>query len=464
MGNPVGQRTCNQHQSDGRNEPEEAANCKADREARGFETSASSIAASNASAFSSSRSNSAVSTTVVAILLFAGLNFVWAKSQIGLLSALDYPRQTWTGTAIDDFLRSSKQRAQVTFLGSSLMVTPIISVDADYLHEKMDAPYHHRSVFFQDKYKELTGQALTTFNFAIPGEMPSDAFLITKFLLKGEQRPDVLVYGVGPRDFIDNLLPSASATDPYKHLARMGEMPNNDSLAQADWQKTLNERLGRLFFTYGHKDDIACSFNRFAGKFVLPNLPPETAQQEWEYKQMVIPNVQEFEVLPKECLVAPTKTGKENQFKDNLAEYRDRYHELKWDTFLTQMQFLGETLDLANERKIHPVLVAMPITEGNRGLITDFVWDLYKKNLRVVAQAKHATFIDMATAQKFDGNDFADTVHLNARGGTKLLSTLAQRLSEAAEIKTALASRKFEDESMRLPSPSLAAGVRQTRL
>lgn len=51
--------------------------------------------------------------------------------------------------------------------------------------------------------------------------MPSDAYLITQLLLGYKDHPKLIVYGVGPRDFVDNLLTSATSTDPYRCLSKI---------------------------------------------------------------------------------------------------------------------------------------------------------------------------------------------------------------------------------------------------
>lgn len=406
---------------------------------------------------------SRVCVTIAAAFLFGAVNLVMAAAHFGLLSPTDFPVTTWTGTAVEDFLHGSTGRPQIAFLGSSLMVTPIISVDADYKQQNIDAPYHHRSLFFEDTYKKLTGRKLSTFNFAIPGEMPSDAFLITKFMLKDDKRPDVIVYGVGPRDFLDNLLPSASATDPYAHLSKFGDLSDHTHLMISDWQERLNYDLGRVCYSYAHKSDLSAQCNKILAQALIPHLPPETAQEEYEYKQMVIPDYQKFAVVPSQCIITPTKPNADTALKDNLAEYRNRYRELKWDTFLTQLQFLGETLDTAKERKIHAVLVAMPITKGNRGLISDEVWHLYKQNLRVMAKLKGADFIDMPKVTAFNDSDFADTVHLNAHGGTIFLSALAGKLAANQQVADATAPKRFY-EQLYAPMDKTVAALKRDAL
>jgi hypothetical protein len=343
------------------------------------------------------------------------------------------------------------------------MVTPLVSVDADYSGQPIDAPYHHRSQYFEDRYSQFANQKVSTFNFAIPGEMPSDAYFITRFLLKGEKRPDVIVYGVGPRDFLDNLLPSASATDPFEHLAKFGDVWDHAPHLVCDWEQQLNHLLAQALYLYDHKADLSSSLDRIASAALVSRLPKETPQQEYEYRQMIMPELNHFEAIAKECMIAPTKPEANQGQKDNIEEYRQRYHDLKWDTFLSQMQFLGETLDLAKQRDIHAVIVAMPITERNRRLISDSVWRLYKENLKVIAQTKGAEFVDMQPTGQFSDPDFADTVHLNAHGGMVLLDTLALRLSRDTATKSSLLPHPIREEDLH-PNPSMLAGLKKGKV
>src|SRR5579885_3144617 len=161
--------------------------------------------------------------TFWAIAAFLGLSQIMSALQVGALSPQDVPYPTWTSWAISDFMENAQKRPDFVFLGSSLMLVPLDGVDADYTSVALDGSKHHKSIFFEEKFKQYSGEKVDSFNFALPGEMPSDAFLITKFLLRDEHRPHVIVYGVGPRDFMDNLLPSPSATDPFRYLSRFGD-------------------------------------------------------------------------------------------------------------------------------------------------------------------------------------------------------------------------------------------------
>lgn len=375
---------------------------------------------------------------VAAIAGFIAVSALWGSTRFGALSPSDFPFRTWTATAIDDFLSNEQGRPQIDLVGSSLMLAPIGGVDADFTNSAVDAPRHHRSLYFENSFKKLTGESVKTFNFALPGEMPSDAYLITKFLMKGEKRPDVIVYGVGPRDFLDNLLPSPSATDPYAWLSRFGDVNDRIGLISPDWQQRMNYEMGRLIFPYGQKVDLNNSFTRAVASTLNVVVPPTNGGAPMSVRRTILPEYRNFEVGDRECLFTPTTDANRPSFTDNIAEYKKRYKTMKWDTYLTQMRFMLDILNIARERKTHMVIVAMPITQINRSLLSDLAWDTYKHSIKVIALAKGATFIDMEGSGKFATKDFSDTVHLHSGGGAKLLDLLAERLSNDRAVMTAL--------------------------
>ncbi len=405
---------------------------------RTIQASPLAIAQSTSTKRHSFASNLVKSRFFAAIVLFISVSALWGSLRFGALSPSDFPFYTWTACAIEDFLSNEQGRPQIDFVGSSLVLAPLGGVDADFLNAPVDAPHHHRSLYFESAFRKLTGENVKTFNFALPGEMPSDAYLMTKFLMKGEKRPDVIVYGVGPRDFLDNLLPSPSATDPYSLLSRFGDVSDRIALISPDWQQRMNYELGKLLYPYGQKVDLSTSFTRAVTATLAKVIPPTNGGSPMSLRRIILPEYRNFEVAKDECLFTPTTAANRPAFSDNIAEYRKRYKNLKWDTYLTQMRFMTDILNIARERKTHVVIVAMPITQINRSLLSDLAWDVYKKGIKVVALAKGASFIDMEGSGKFQTSDFGDTVHLHSGGGAKLLDLLSERLVADRAVMTAL--------------------------
>jgi hypothetical protein len=377
------------------------------------------------------------STALWGMVLFIAVCQVMAATKLGWLHPQDFPYPTWTSWAINEYKNPKNPRPELVFLGSSLMLVPLDGVDADFTKKPIDGAAHHKSIYFESKYKEYSGNSINTFNLALPGEMPSDAYLLTKFLLKNEQRPDVIVYGVGPRDFMDNLLPSPKATDPFRYLSRLGDYNERIDLIAPKWEERLGYELGRAFYPLAQSENITTSISRQFNNFLastFPNVKPSSTDK----RRGLLPEYHPFEINKKECYFRPTDEKNRPPFVDNIDEYRKRYKTLKWDTFLSQMQFLTDILDIAGARGTHVVVVAMPITDINRQLISDKAWNEYKTRLQKVAESKGATYIDMYATKQFPLSDFGDTVHLHSGGGARLLDMLAKQLAKNHEVTSAL--------------------------
>lgn len=371
-----------------------------------------------------------------ALICFWAVCALAGATRFGQLAPDDFPVRTWTATAITDFLSNQTGRVQFVFLGSSLMLTPLQCADAAFTGKTIDSPYHHRCELFEHQWFETTHDRIKTFNFAIPGEMPTDSYLIVRDLLQGEKQPKVIVVGVGPRDFMDNLLPSPAATDPFEQLSRLHEEHSNDYRPEL-WSR-LNYLLSRACPVYGKKNDLACQSHRYLLSALAPFLPRIEGNASLRFRNEVLPTYRSFEVAKNLCLIAPLKPGERASFVDNAAEYRARYKKLDLHTFNLQFKYLDRSLALANSRGIQTVLMAMPITGENRQLISEDAWNMYCTRLRMLARHRNAIFIDAQVCANFKRTDFGDTVHLNQPGGLKLVDLVCSRLESDDVIHVAL--------------------------
>jgi hypothetical protein len=380
---------------------------------------------------------------LTALLVFAVLNLVVAVVNPCRGKAADFPEMTWTGWAVKHYIEGPKPN--VVFLGSSLMLVPLDGVDANYLNQKIDGSQHHSSVYFESVFKKLTGADIKTFIFALPGEMPSDACLITRNMLSGAKKPDVIVYGVGPRDFMDNLLISPCASDPYRYLSRFGVQPSLVSNLMPDWTDRLNYEFGQACYLYGNKTDLVCEATRGGAKQIEKVLPAPPGSKFTIFdRHMLMPDYHPWELSKGEALFRPIPPDQKIPFEDNLTEYRKRYATVKWDMFVSQMQFLADLMNTARKNGTHVVLVEMPITDLNRSLLKPYAWKAYRNGIKALARAKGATFINLEDSGKFETSDFGDTVHLHSRGGQKLLDLIAEKMAQNAATRIALKLPKTE--------------------
>lgn len=418
------------------------------------ETGARSATAHNASGApgrSPAGAGLTASRFLAAVLLFALLNVSVAWAGLLRVPAANFPELTWTAWTVRDFLQRER-RPDVVFLGSSLVLVPIAGCDADYLGRRLDGSAHHVSAYFQDEFKRRYGRSLATFNFALPGEMPSDAYLIADFLLKGEKRPDVIVYGVGPRDFMDNLLPSPASTDPFRKLARFGDIGPLAGRVMPDFFDRLDFEMSRLSCFYGSKTDTTARLAALAAGWLDSVLAAPAAGGLFTTadRRRLLPAYRPYELSAGEAYFRPTTPAERTTLVDNLPEYRKRYKTVKWSTFVSQMEFLAGVLNSAREKGVKVVLVSMPITDANRSLIKDYAWDAYRQSVKALAHAKGASFIDLMGSGRFETGDFGDTVHLHSGGGRKMLDLLMDELAADSTVRAAL----------RLPAPGGQSGAR----
>ncbi len=349
-------------------------------------------------------------------------------------------KHTWPEWAIADFERR-KENPSVVFLGSSLMFVPLNAADSNLCHCIFSGALHHTSVLFSS----LTNK-IANFSFALPGEMPSDAYLITKTLLSSKNYPELIIYGVGPRDFLDNYLTSPSITDTYHCLhMQLEQIAGPKALIPfigADYQQRLNYWLGCLLPVYQYREQIVTSIEQQLVRLVSKLDFTQNTANTVERSELLSKNkLQELlavddpqKVEAKDFLFKPTYNAQPNlnRFKNNLDEYRLRYRHTDWDIFSSQAKFFLDFLKLAIKDNRKVLIIAMPVTTANRSLIPNHVFAAYKEQLRVSSLQYGADFLDLD--KSFNDSDFNDSVHLNARASGKFVRLIADHLKQHALI------------------------------
>jgi len=409
-----------------------------------------------------------MSKFVISCFLFLLINFVvardlshfklsdWQKyKQQTLAGPQEIPKHTWTEWALIDFEKQKDNPASIVFLGSSLILTPLNLVDANFLNRNVDGAIHHKSIVFDRLINNNNHGPAATFNFSVPGAMASDVYLIANLLLQRTNHADLIIYGVGPRDFLDNVLSTPTSTDPYRCLSKILWKTNNSetvfSYIKQDWQSQLNYFLMQHLPLYGQQEDIG---QYLSGQFLpvanstITTLAGLTgrATENWparistERLHKLLPNYDPMAIDLNQCLFAPHDMGDSHRFEKDLNEYRKRYRNVNWDIYTCQTKFLVDLLKLARQHKVTVLVVAMPITSTNRKLLPDYVFTAYKEHLRVLSRPYGAYFIDLDDSGCFSDQDFLDTVHLNGTGGARFLELISKYITQHRLIDQSPAS------------------------
>src|ERR1700679_3471952 len=163
------------------------------------------------------------SAFATAITTFFAVNMALSFSAPINFDPYKFPYRGWAWWTFDGLRKAADQRQEhnVALLGSSLMVSAITCCDANYLHKGLDLTEHHGADYFDHTLQKKFGGSFKTYNLAAPGQMPSDAYLTLKGMLATANRPDVVIYGVAPRAFIDSSLSNPTDTEPFRFLTRL---------------------------------------------------------------------------------------------------------------------------------------------------------------------------------------------------------------------------------------------------
>ena len=102
---------------------------------------------------SKSKTNFVVaSKAIAAFFVFALLCLAMNLFQPGKLKPIDSPYPTWTSWKVESYF-NLPERANLVFLGSSLVHTPMGEADANLTRQNLDATKHHRSLVFEKKFQ-----------------------------------------------------------------------------------------------------------------------------------------------------------------------------------------------------------------------------------------------------------------------------------------------------------------------
>lgn len=378
------------------------------------------------------------SYVICAALLFVGLEAVGSAlntyaPQTLALSPYKSANRSWVWWNVRDFGRLTAA-PDIVLLGSSLMMAPLHGGDAVHLNSAQNVPLHHKSQLLEDLLQEKFNRNYHTFAFALGGEMVSDAWAISDTLLKGERKPKVIIYGVAPRDFMDSALPSAASTEVYKYMSRIGDLSAVDKDAYSSFWQQGENALSKISFTYKHRPDFLYIQHRWAKELFRKLLG---------YKELELVNSpyhvrkQAFSELPEDngpgsLFVDPPGPAQE-PYEANLDEYRFRYRKVNLKQFNTQLTFLERLLVLSEKENIRIVLVNMPLTEDNMGLMPPGFYQNYLDKVTALTTSHKALLLNLNDPKIFPQKYFTDSVHLNTRGGEHFFQVLADRLKADPE-------------------------------
>ena len=365
----------------------------------------------------------------VALSIFLALNviplFVSDKSK-PVFNKFDHPCKGSVWYLIDD-VRKDEGNWDFATLGSSLMVAAVTNADATGLKQNIDLTTYHKAAYLD---KVLNGNT-RSFNLAVAGEMPSDAYLILKASIDKLKPGATLVYGLAPRDFIDHDFKSPTDSEAYQLLHRIDPLEGNlsDKYNISVWEK-LGYQIEKSLYMSDNAIDIQSNLaklgdaavNKIFGNIDESRYP--NTKRFWD-RVNLIPSYKMVERIPDAFILEPENLNKEPVYVDNSLEYAMRYRRPDMKAFENQFYFLSQINALCQNKKINLVLVNMPITQTNEKLLQAGLYQTYLNKLIEFASRNQVRFLDFNNHSEFKNSDFNDGVHMNARGSMKFIEKLA---------------------------------------
>lgn len=361
-------------------------------------------------------------------LVFAAINIILFiatgdKKKAQSEASTDY----WNSPAsIDLTIKSWRELAfkpDVILVGSSLMMFPFWSMDLEIKKDIGDIFHHRESMKLAQELDRAGIKNQKVYSLAVFGAMASDAYLYVNEFLKNDRKPDVLVFGIAPRDFHDYNLPSPMSTFSFEKLVGLTNFNHYASLYLPGWQDKADWLAQHVCYFYGKRYRLQLEADKGLNKLYKALGVRVRAEDEASTKAAVNPGFM--------------MTGSiEERFDNSLIEYKRRYKNIQDDDLNLQMGFLEKTLEVCRERGINVVLINMPLTAENRKLFPPGFYKTYCERVAAVAARPGVRLVDLGEHPDFRRSDFWDTTHLDHLGGHKLLQHVTPAIVQSINSQT----------------------------
>ncbi|MBX9696145.1 MAG: DUF1574 domain-containing protein [Cyanobacteria bacterium] len=319
----------------------------------------------------------------------------------------------WSGTGSIDLrlcaAQSPSMHPNVVLLGSSLMMYPFWAADADANPSLPDIFHHHRSHLLEQELKS-DNTTPVVLNMSVFGSMASDAYIYVKELLHDEKKPELVVFGIAPRDLYDSDLPSPMSTFTFERMVDLSNFGQYADLYLPTFQNKADFLLSHTFFMYGRRWRLQKETDKIINKLYVKALPDDQPKVETKSQAAGF-------------MLGGTI---DERWKSSTEEYSRRYKGVSLERMSLQMRFLKSLLELSRQREIKVLLVNMPLAEDNRRLLPKGFYATYTAELARLAAQEKANYLDLGESTQFVKKDYWDTAHLNHFGGHKLIDCVAK--------------------------------------
>lgn len=323
-------------------------------------------------------------------------------------------RHTW-GWWLAKLFQEEKGAPDVVIFGSSLVGSAHTSVDAQMNQKLTDVVTHRRLNYLEYQLKGHLGKEISVFSLACPGEMISDAYMITKALFNQAKQPKLVIAAIAPRDFVDSTLPYPGVTDQFKFFSNYVPLTRAvETAAYPDFWSRMGVELEKLPLKKFGKNITARAKEKTSGDF------------------------DQSESLRVEAWKSVVPANARPPWVDNSKEYIERFRYPDNANYKAEMHFFKEWITDLRSRNIEVMVVCMPTTEMNRRLLSEKFWKNFRSDVTSVCTENGADFMDLSDSGLFQPADYLDTVHLSAYGAIKLFPVMAERVKLVPHLANSL--------------------------
>jgi hypothetical protein len=348
-------------------------------------------------------------------------------------------------------LQNGRPLSEVVLLGSSLVVAPCLQSESAFQAKPLERFRERRLTSFEQYLKVALGQngqtarvaqaipstEIRSYLLASGGAMASDAYFMEKNVLL--DAPDsgrhlAIIYGIGPRDFQDNLFPRVDSSAIFQVLGRLDDLP---TVFKSEPKITFDQGgsifMGRLSSLMRYRGDLMRVF-AVRTKRTIEKLVPGIVFE--KYSDSLVLKRQKDGLFPEEAqgtpLVYPNLAIDHNDWKKTNYEYIRRYNPIDQDKSQIQFAYFERFLKLASDHHLNVLVVNMPISTANRGVIPPGFYDRYLATTKEMCKKYGADYSDFNVSPWSQNKNFIDSVHLTPQVSQAFMRNLAKAAASSS--------------------------------
>lgn len=338
----------------------------------------------------------------------------------------------------------------IVFIGSSLVLVPMMQAEADFVGSPIPRMTHRRSLFIEHELSQKLDVAPRVFCMAIGGEMVSDAYLMVKNVLQGPCKPDAIVFGVAPRDIQDNTMPGIQSSESFRSLAGIEDVADVLHSASPTFESAADMLIAQMYPLWKYRSDLRTYYLLRTKKLMEACLPWVVFDKYGDTLELKPRRHGQF---PEEAkgtpMIFPNLAMDHYTPEQTRFQYIKRYNPTAPDLVNKEFDYLDRLLTLCNQRGIKVLLVNMPLSQLNLSLMPQGFYEQYLDRLQQISAARGVELHDLCSTPHTANANFVDGVHLNTESSAKLLSEVCEQfarssISDAFKSPLALAGRRTQ--------------------